>query len=277
MTQIQCTNALRKQLPALVDVLAVDGAKLHNWSAKLIDDQRPAVVVALNEETSAAAIAFLDPPETLRERLAQSVAIELRRHGVGEDAIRLEVEALSKAEYAKNTNRSLMGSLNEAVHYVRARLEDLENASHGDLLDILVGLNRWCHTGNRAFTYADEGIATIFGVPRIERTRKAETRLEVFLRFSDDIWELDELLPDHFRIARMAWNATDRVADMPPFFQDDIIEKLDGKMTLDTYDDAVSVRRNGFKQHKWFIEAMEFGDDGVLIQTVDPVTPPSFR
>lgn len=105
--------------------------RLGTWSACEVMTRAGHLVVALEESTYLTAMCPLVRLPAFVRVFAASVGAVLEDLGIQTDLAHLEATAIVEgATFAKNDNRSLLGSLNDVSFHAQVRLE---NARHGDL------------------------------------------------------------------------------------------------------------------------------------------------
>jgi len=96
--------------------------RLGRWAATLVDEGR--YVVALNEGTCLTLVVALQPPESFRERFADSLRARLLGLGLQEDAAEVECAALREAPFVRLRAPELAEDLDFAEFEAEAHLED---------------------------------------------------------------------------------------------------------------------------------------------------------
>jgi hypothetical protein len=111
------------------------------WSAKAVSFPEADLVIAVNEITYLAVIFPIAPlPEFLLE-FGHAVGTLLEALGYGDEIVRAEAEPfLLHTAFAKNSNRSLVGTLNDLCLHVDAALEAEKDVDREALLRIQVRL-----------------------------------------------------------------------------------------------------------------------------------------
>ena len=136
MPNIMCTRRLwqaiggRGALPVRA-LAAHSGTRLRDWSAAEVPTAAGHVVVALEETAYLTVVCPLVPLPIFPRALAASVGAALEDLGIPTDTAYLESLAIAdRATFAKNDNRSLIGSVNDVAFHAQVWLED---APPGDL------------------------------------------------------------------------------------------------------------------------------------------------
>jgi hypothetical protein len=110
---IQATRKLLDRVKQPVEPpVSAPTTALGNWYAKPLF-WRPHVVILVNERTLFPVLMPLAPATTLMARVPGAVWEHLVRHGTPLDFIEAEMTAMSDGRFAKTTNRSVVGSMND--------------------------------------------------------------------------------------------------------------------------------------------------------------------
>ncbi len=124
----------------------VQDTRLGVWSANVASYPQGTFVVALNELTYTTIVFPLIALPGFVTAFALAVGIQLSEAGIPGDAIRSEVEPFfTTMRYRKNSNRSLLGSLNDVCFHVGWHLEDAGGSDAETLLRIQCDLNDMPH------------------------------------------------------------------------------------------------------------------------------------
>jgi hypothetical protein len=122
-------------------------SSLGRWAAKAIGLPEGDVVVALNELTYLPVIFPLMPLPDLLAGFGYAVGRLLEDLEMPERVCRTEAQAfLSGTSFAKNGNRSLVGSLNDVCYHVDVALQDAGNADPDTLHATQLRLSRMPHS-----------------------------------------------------------------------------------------------------------------------------------
>jgi len=167
MPTIMCTKGLWKCLGAPSPLLAreqcdFNDTQLGIWSAKAVEFPEGDLVVAVNEVTYLGVVFPLAPlPEFLSE-FGHAVGTLLEALGYSEELVRAEAEPfLLHTTFAKNSNRSLVGTLTDLCIHVDAALEAEKKVDRDALLRIQVRLSEIPHV-NRDCTFPREAAELLF-------------------------------------------------------------------------------------------------------------------
>ena len=125
-----------------------DEFRLGDWSAKVVDEPHGRFCLALNEKTYLTILfPFVGLPQ-FHQAFASAVELELVHLGVSASVVALETELLLQCSaFAKNTNRSLVGSLNDVARCFKSELDMAGSADSGTLLAIQHEFNMMPHVG----------------------------------------------------------------------------------------------------------------------------------
>ena len=167
MPTIMCTTALWKCLGAPSPLVAREQGELGDtqlgiWSAKAVSFVEGDLVVAVNELTYLAVVFPLSPiPEFLSE-FGHAVGTLLEALGYSQELVRAEAEPfLLQTAFAKNSNRSLIGTLNDLCVHVDAALNAEKRVDRAALLRIQVRLSEIPHV-NRECAFPREAAELLF-------------------------------------------------------------------------------------------------------------------
>ena len=156
-----CTQKLLKQLKEDPHPMDHPSGRLATWTCKGVVYQRKRFVLALNRETMLAVVVIGAPGGGLRERLAQGVEAGLRRFGVSQDDAEVEAQLMRVASFAKNSDRSILGSLNDLASSLLIYMDDSYDGSTASLLHLSHKLSQTPHC-RRNPTWAYESIDALF-------------------------------------------------------------------------------------------------------------------
>lgn len=151
MSTIMCTRDLWRWLDGrgdLCDRLAPEEepAKLGAWSAKAVVLPEGSFCVALNEPTYLTLVFPFVPLPAFLGVFSAALRIELEHIGIPEVIIRAEVAPFfGEVTFAKNSNRSLLGSLNDVCFHLDCALEDAGSVDLSGLVGIQHDLNLMPH------------------------------------------------------------------------------------------------------------------------------------
>jgi hypothetical protein len=96
---------------------------LGNWYATALF-WKPQLALLVNEQTLLPVLMPLVPAATLAERFPQQLALVLAAHGVSQTFIVAELAQMREAKYAKTTNRSVVGVMNQFEYLAEGYSED---------------------------------------------------------------------------------------------------------------------------------------------------------
>lgn len=167
MPTIMCTKDLWKCLGApcpLVEreVGQLSDTQLGIWSAKAVGFPEGDLVVAVNEITYLAVVFPLAPLPDFLSEFGYAVGTLLEQLGYSQDIVRAEAEPfLLHTVFAKNSNRSLTGTLNDLCVHVDAALEAEMSVARDALLRIQVRLSEIPHV-NRDCVLPREAAELLF-------------------------------------------------------------------------------------------------------------------
>lgn len=202
MSVIMCTERLWKRvsktkLPRLADVAPAHRGRLGNWSAKPITLRRRPFALFVNQKTLLCVLVRLAPSKTLFQRFPEALGQELIRLGVGEEDRLEEMAAVSSAAFARNADRSLVGSVNDLAFHIEAIAETLRwLGDEPDYVAVHAALNSIPHV-KRESAFAEDAVRAMFSVqepkPRVGLTELALRRVDRLLT------EFCDRVPAHVR------------------------------------------------------------------------------
>ncbi len=114
MFHLHCTKKLLDRIKPEIVAPGQSDTSLGNWYATVLF-RKPQVAVLVSERTLIPVLMPLAPAATLARRFPAQLALVLKEHGVSSEFIAQEVWRMDKVEYAKTSNRSVLGVLNEFV------------------------------------------------------------------------------------------------------------------------------------------------------------------
>lgn len=167
MPTIMCTKDLWKVLGAPSPLVAREQCDLRDtllgaWSAKAITFPEGDFVVAVNELTYLAVVLPLVPIPQLLSEFGHAIGSLLQALGYDNELVRSEAEPfLLHTAFAKNSNRSLIGTLNDLCIHVDAGLEAEKTIDRAALLRIEVHLSEIPHV-NRDCVFPREAAELLF-------------------------------------------------------------------------------------------------------------------
>ena len=112
MFTLHCTQKLRDRIKAELAPPRPSDTLLGNWYATALF-WKPQVALLVSEQTLLPVLMPLAPAGTLARRFPTQLALVLKAHGIGADAISQEIWRMTEVTYAKTANRSVVGMLNE--------------------------------------------------------------------------------------------------------------------------------------------------------------------
>jgi uncharacterized protein DUF6933 len=167
MPTIMCTRNLwrsiggRDVLPARA-VDHVGGVKLRAWSARELLTRSGPLLIGVEEITYLTIVCPLLPLPQFLHSFAASVATQLEILGVPAAVIEIEVAGiLDRAHFAKNDNRSLLGSVNDVAFHVDVLLESEHPFDLGTLQKVQAELNEMPHV-HREPAFPDQAVRLLF-------------------------------------------------------------------------------------------------------------------
>ncbi len=167
MPTIMCTKDLWKVLGAPSPLVARERCDLHDtllgaWSAKAITFSEGDFVVAVNELTYLGLVVPLSPIPRLLSEFGHSVGSLLQALGYDDDLVRSEAEPfLLHTAFAKNSNRSLIGTLNDLCIHVDAAFQAEKTIDRAALLRVQMHLSEIPHV-NRDCAFPREAAELLF-------------------------------------------------------------------------------------------------------------------
>lgn len=114
MLRLHCTKKLLDRIKPEILALGPSDTVLGSWYATAIF-WKPQVALLVSERTLLPVLMPLAPAATLARRFPAQLALALKEHGVPSEFIAQEVWRMKKVQYAKTTNRSVVGIINEFV------------------------------------------------------------------------------------------------------------------------------------------------------------------
>ncbi len=167
MPAIMCTRALWSAIggrgPLPQRETAVDRrCRLQAWCARELFTPVGPVVVALEETTYLTLVFPLFPLPDFNAAFAAALASQLSVLDVPEAAVEAEVEAIvHRARFAKNDNRSLLGSVNDVAFHVIAELGGSRRLSPDVIERAQTRLNGMPHV-HREPSFPDQATTLLF-------------------------------------------------------------------------------------------------------------------
>ncbi len=167
MPTIMCTKNLWQWLGApsplvLREQCDLDDTKLGPWCAKGAAFPEGDLVVAVNEVTYLGVVFRLVPLPDFLSEFGHAVGTLLQALGFPDELVRAEAEPfLVRTVFAKNSNRSLLGTLNDLCIHVDAALEEEGRIDRDALLRTQLHLSEIPHV-NRDSAFPREAAELLF-------------------------------------------------------------------------------------------------------------------
>jgi hypothetical protein len=119
--------------------LAFDGSTtfMGNWYATALF-WKPQLVLLVNEQTLLPVLITLAPASNLTGRFPQQLERVLTAHGIAQSFIDRELAQMREVEYAKTSNRSVVGIMNQFSYLTEGYRDYLET---DDLLELSLKLS----------------------------------------------------------------------------------------------------------------------------------------
>lgn len=133
MYQLHCTKKLLDRIkPSAIAPDGVSGTLLGNWYATALF-WKPQVALLVNEKTLLPVLMPLAPATDLVTRFPEYLAGVLAVHGIPRPFIEHELAQMNKVQYAKTSNRSVVGIMNQFSHLAEGYREYLETSDLREL------------------------------------------------------------------------------------------------------------------------------------------------
>jgi hypothetical protein len=153
MYTLHCTKKLLERIKP--QTIAAGGALgttlLGNWYATVLY-WKPQVALLVNEKTLLPVLIPLVPATDLAMRFPEHLASVLVAHGMPEQFIEHELAQMNAVQYAKTTNRSVVGIMNQFTYLAEGYREYLETS---DLRALALKLAHVVSSGLKARKYGD--------------------------------------------------------------------------------------------------------------------------
>ncbi len=168
MPTIMCTRNLWLAIGGRTALSArtgrhIRGTKLGAWSARELPTRAGYLVVGLEEHTYLTVLCPLVPQPEFIHAFAASVEAALGALSVQVRIAQLEAQTIVKeAVFAKNDNRSLLGSVNDVAFHASVLLENERHITVATLHRIQMELNQMPHV-HREPPFPDQAIRFVFG------------------------------------------------------------------------------------------------------------------
>lgn len=138
MYQLHCTKKLLDRIkPSAIAPDGASGTLLGNWYATALF-WKPQVALLVNEKTLLPVLMPLAPATDLATRFPVHLADVLAAHGVPQQFIDHELAQMNEVQYAKTSNRSVVGIMNQFAYLAEGYREYLETR---DLLTLSLRLS----------------------------------------------------------------------------------------------------------------------------------------
>ena len=149
---IMCTKDLWRRLGGRGDLSDrpppdAEPTRLGAWAAKAVPLSEGVCCVALNETTYLTLAFPLLPVPAFEGVFAAALRLELEHMGVSAGVIGAELAPFfGEVTFARNTNRSLLGSLNDVCFHFAHRIRHMGSIDPSTLIAVQHSLNRMPHT-----------------------------------------------------------------------------------------------------------------------------------
>ena len=136
---IHCTKKLLERIkpPTVAAGSALGTTLLGNWYATALF-WKPQVALLVNEKTLLPVLMPLAPATDLATRFPEQLASVLAAHGVHQEFIDHELAQMNEVQYAKTSNRSVVGIMNQFSYLAEGYREYLQTK---DLLTLSIRLS----------------------------------------------------------------------------------------------------------------------------------------
>lgn len=126
MYQLHCTKKLLDRIkPSAIAPDSASGTLLGNWYATALL-WKPQVALLVNEKTLLPVLMPLTPAANLAVRFPEHLAGLLMAHGMPQQFIDRELTQMHEVQYAKTSNRSVVGIMNQFTYLAEGYREYLE-------------------------------------------------------------------------------------------------------------------------------------------------------
>ena len=138
MYQLHCTKKLLDRIkPSAIALDGATGTLLGNWYATALF-WKPQVALLVNEKTLLPVLMPLAPATDLATRFPEQLAGVLVAHGMPQQFIDHELAQMNEVQYAKTSNRSVVGIMNQFSYLTEGYRDYLETK---DLLALSLRLS----------------------------------------------------------------------------------------------------------------------------------------
>jgi hypothetical protein len=151
---LHCTKKLLDRIkPSSVTPDGTSGTLLGNWYATALF-WKPQVALLVNEKTLLPVLMPLAPATDLATRFPEQLASVLAAHGVPQQFIDHDLAQMNEVQYAKTSNRSVVGIMNQFSYLAEGYRDYLET---DDLLELSLKLaNTPCSPLYKRETFPDK-------------------------------------------------------------------------------------------------------------------------
>jgi hypothetical protein len=167
MAIIMCTKDLWRAMGGGGDLASrppdpLQKGRLGLWGAKPVLLPEGDFCVAMHEATYLTLVFPLAPLPAFLGHLTAALVFELELLGIPGPTIAAELrDSFERIEFARQSNRSLLGSLNDVAHQLGWALERETEFDPGVLLSIQHELNEMPHS-NRDIPFPDQAVSLLF-------------------------------------------------------------------------------------------------------------------
>ena len=167
MPTIMCTRNLWRAIGGHAELSArspepSSPAKLGTWCARELSTRAGWFVVALEETTYLTVLCPILPQPKFLLAFSASVGAGLEAVGISRRLATLETLALlERSRFAKNDNRSLLGSVNDVAFNASVAFEDLDRFDLAAVERIQADLNRMPHV-HRKPAFPDQATRLLY-------------------------------------------------------------------------------------------------------------------
>ena len=146
-------------------------ARLRDWSLRKLPTRFGHVIVGLEETTYLTVVFRLNMLPAIIVDLAASAHVALTDIGIEHETADREARSiLADPRFAKNDNRSLLGSVNDVTWHVSCEIEDAGRITTDLLCRVQVRLNDMPHV-KRDPSFLDQAVRRLFGLSSERRQR----------------------------------------------------------------------------------------------------------
>lgn len=162
MYYLHCTKKLLDRTKQSVTIPNIESSTvLGNWYATALF-WKPQVALLVNEKTLLPVFMPLAPAKDLAIRFPEHLANVLAAHGIPQQFIDYELTQMNEASYAKTSNRSVVGIINQFEYLAEGYREDLEA---NDLLGLSMMLSTTpCSPLHKSASSPERALKALVGV-----------------------------------------------------------------------------------------------------------------